>query len=134
MDGPRSNGLSSPPSAQELRARPLRRSERIDWLIEAVVQMLLGPILRLCTAIEQDACSADALLIGIQRRRLRALLQGNRCVVEETARHHDGPVSWQQPFGLVVLDRSHAFLQRGVLDRESKDTAVGAFLLLRAAV
>src|SRR5262249_59483705 len=34
----------------------------------------------------------------------------------------------------VVLDRTHALLQRGILDSDAEDAAIGALVLLRTAV
>src|SRR5262245_34323865 len=112
----------------------LCRSDGIDRLLEPVGEVHLRPFLRLHIAVEQHAGGAHALPVGRERRRLRAVLQRGRRFVEETPGHHDRAVGRKQLLVLVVLDRSHAFLQRRILNGEAEDAAVGALLLLRTAI
>src|SRR5262245_4228112 len=109
-------------------------SVRLGRLLAPVGDVHLRPFLRLHIAVEQHAGGAHALPVSRERRRLRAVLQRGRRFVEETPGHHDRAVGRKQLLVLVVLDRSHAFLQRRVLNGEPEDAAVGALLLLRTAI
>ena len=86
------------------------RSERINRLIKPVVQVFPRPVLRPRAALQQDACGAYTLLIGVKSRRLDALLQGGRSIVKEAPRHYDCTVGRQKLFRFVVLNRPHALL------------------------
>lgn len=86
----------------------------MDRLVQAVRKVRLRPLLRSCDPFQQHAGSANALLMGVQRRRLNALLKRDGRLVQETPGHHDRAVGLQEFFGLMVLDwpllsRSEAF-------------------------
>jgi len=106
----------------------------VDRLVQAVRQVFLGPLHRIGGTVQQDAGGAHALRRTVQRRRLRTVGQAHDGLVQHAARHDDGAIRGQQPFGLVVLDGSHAFLQRRILHGEAEHAAVRALLLLRHAI
>src|SRR5262249_33430399 len=68
------------------------------------------------------------------RRRLGALLPRGRSFVPHAARHHDPAGRRQQLLLPVILGRPHALLQRSILHGDAEDAAIGALLLLCAAI
>src|SRR5262249_50151009 len=85
-------------------------------------------------APRQHAGAPPALQMGVGRGRLSPLPKRDRRIVEKTARHYDSAVSRQKLLVLVILNWSHALLERRVLRGETKHATIGAQILLRRTV
>src|SRR6516165_6996502 len=93
-----------------------------------------SPVAWIDGTVEQYPGGTNTLLLGVECGRLAAVFQRDGRVVEQTPRHDDRTISRKQLFMLMILDRSHAFLQRCVLRCKSKHAAIGAPILLCGAV
>src|SRR5215472_15769802 len=96
--------------------------------------MRRGPVAWIDGAVEQHAGGTDTLLARVERGRFAAVLERHGRLIEGAPRHHDRAIGWKQLFVFMVLDRSHAFLQRSILGGESEHAAIGALVLLRLAI
>src|SRR5450631_3610284 len=64
-----------------------RKSDRVHRLLEAVGEMRARPFLRLHAALEENSRRAHALLRGIERRWIHALLEPGRSLPQHVPRH-----------------------------------------------
>src|SRR4029077_20298137 len=83
---------------------------------------------------QEDGDGAHSLVLRVDAWRLDALAEPLRRSDQAPARHDDALVGGHEVLARAVLDRSHAFLYRGVLHREALDAGEAAALLLRLAV
>src|SRR5882762_9561571 len=133
------DGMDPPP--RPLRGHP-SSSEEGNFLslhryrigVERRKETVLRAFLVVLSDRQLDRAGAHALRSRVEPRHALAFARRLGRPKQAASRPDDSLVGHAQMLPGAVLDRSHRFLQRGILHRDALDSAVGAAALLRAAV